>query len=119
MWDRRPHELVDPRFHRQEKLPGRRRDREEGRVEAGEGGLAGEDAEVVQDVIDVPPRGLRGARDQPEQTFVRVRLAEQVDRLLGEELASQIAAVGLGQVIPEAREDDAVQTPILCGRTAA
>ena len=53
--------------------------------------------------------GLRGPRDQVEEPLVGVGLAEQVDRLLGEELARQVAAVGLGQVIPEAREDDAVQ----------
>ena len=64
----------------------------------------------MQDIVDVLPRRLRGARDQPEQTFVRVRLAEQVDGLVGEELASEIAAVGFRQVIAEAREDDAVQS---------
>ena len=52
---------------------------------------------------------LRGPRDQVEEPLVGVGLAEQVDRLLREELARQVAAVGLGQVIPEAREDDAVQ----------
>jgi len=104
---------VDARLDGEQEVPRGRRDREEGRVEAREGGGAGEDAEGVDDVVDLGARSLRGPTDQPEQPLVRVRLAEQVDRLLGEDLASDLAAMLLGQVVPKAREDDAVQTPIL------
>jgi len=110
---------VDPRLHGQQEFPSGRRDREEGWVEPREGRLAGEDAEVVDDLVDAAPRRLGGSRDQPEQALVRVRLAEQVDRLLREDLTSQIAAVGLGQEVPKAREDNAVQAPILCRLIAA
>jgi hypothetical protein len=67
----------------------------------------------VDDVVDLHPRLLGGPADQAQQPLVRVCLAEQVDRLLGKDLTSDFAAVRLGQVVPKAREDDAVQTPIL------
>jgi two-component system, cell cycle sensor histidine kinase and response regulator CckA len=76
----------------------------------------------VHDLVGLLPRPLGGPADQLEQPLVRVGLAEQVDRLPGEDLASDVAAVLLGQVVPKAREDDAVQTPILRrlkGRRAA
>ena len=53
--------------------------------------------------------GFRGTRDQVEQALVGVGLAEQVDRLVREQLPGEVDTVGLGQVVPEAREDDAVQ----------
>jgi hypothetical protein len=106
-------ELVDARLDSEQEVPRGGRDREERRVEAREGGRAGENAEVVDDVVDLRPRLLGGPGDEPEQPLVRVRLAEQVDRLLREDVTSDLAAVLLGQVVPKAREDDAVQTPIL------
>jgi hypothetical protein len=112
--NRRADKLVDARLDGEQEVPGRRRDREEGRVEAREGGGAGEDAEVVDDVVDLAAGPLGGPADQPEQPLVRVRLAEQVDRLVGEDLAGDVAAVLLGQVVPKAREDDAVQRVIVC-----
>jgi hypothetical protein len=104
---------VDARLDGEQEVPRGGRDREEGGVEPGEGDRAGEDAEVVDDVVDLRPRLLGGPGDEPEQPLVRVRLAEQVDRLLGEDVTSDFAAVLLGQVVPKAREDDAVQISIL------
>jgi hypothetical protein len=104
---------VDARLDGEQEVPGRRRDREEGRVEAREGRLAGEDAEGVDDVVDLAAGRLGGPSDQAEQPLVRVCLAEQVDRLVGEDFPSEVTAVLLGQVVPKAREDNAVQAPIL------
>jgi CheY-like chemotaxis protein len=67
----------------------------------------------VDDVVDRGAGGFRSAADQRQQPLVRVRLAEQIDRFLGEDLTSELTAVGLGQVVPKAGEDDAVQAPIL------
>jgi hypothetical protein len=52
---------VDAGLDRQQELPCRRRDREERRIEPREGRLAGEDAEVVDEVID----GLAGRLRSP------------------------------------------------------
>jgi hypothetical protein len=100
---------VDPRLDRQQEVPRRWRQRVEARIEAGERRRAGEDAEVVDDVVYLAARSLRRPSDQPEQALVRVRLAEQVDRLAREELADEVAAVLRGDPVAEAREDDAVQ----------
>ena len=104
---------MDARLDRQQELPGRRGNCEEGRVEPGERRLAGEDAEVVDDIVDRATRCLGSQGDQRQQPLVRVRLAEQVDRLLGEDMTSEVTAVGLGQVVAKAREDDTVQGAIV------
>jgi hypothetical protein len=64
-------------------------------------------------VVDLAAGRLGRPPDQAEEPLVRVGLAEQVDRLVGEDVTGEVAAVRLGQVVPEAREDDAVQAPIL------
>jgi len=97
----------------QQEVPGRGRDREEGGIEAGERRRPREDPERVDEVVDVSARGLGGAADQVEEALVRIRLAEQVDRLGGEDVPGKIAAVLFREVIAEAREDDAVQNPDL------
>jgi hypothetical protein len=100
---------VNSVLHRQQEVPRGRSARVERGIEPRKGGLAGEDAEVVDDLVDGAARGFRGTRDQVEQALVGVGLAEQVDRLVREQLPGEVDTVGLGQVVPEAREDDAVQ----------
>jgi hypothetical protein len=111
--NRRADELVNARLDREQEVPGRGRNREEGRVEAREGRRAREDAEVVDDLIELAAARLGSPSDQAEQPLVRVGLAEQVDRLVGEDLPSEIAAMLLGQVVAKAGEDDPVQGLIL------
>jgi hypothetical protein len=111
----RADQLVNPALDGQQEVPSRERDREERGIEAGERLGAGEDAEGVDDLIDLEAGGLGGAPDQLQQVLVRVRLAEQIDRLAREDLPGEISAVLLREVIAEAREDDAVQGPDLTG----
>jgi hypothetical protein len=104
---------VDPGLHGQQEVPGRRRQREERRVQAGEGRRAGEQAEVVEEVVGVAAGCLRGSSYEREEPFVGVCLAEQVDRLLGEDVARDVGAVPLSEVVAQTGEDDAVQALIL------
>jgi hypothetical protein len=67
----------------------------------------------VHDLVELLAGRFGRAPDQAKEALVRVRLAEQVDRLLGEDLTREIDAVCLGEVVPVAREDDAVQNAIL------
>jgi hypothetical protein len=109
---------VNSVLHREQELARRRGDREVGGIELRERPLAGEDAEVVNDLIEGATRCFGGPCDQVEKPLVGVGLAEQVDRLVREELTGEVDAVGLGQVVAEAREDDAVQDDsILCATT--
>jgi len=107
--DGRADELVDAGLDREQEVSGRRGAREEGGIEARKRDRAREDAEVVDELVDLLVESLGRPRDQPEQALVGVGLAEQVDGLLGEELPCDVRPVGLGQVVPEAGEDDAVQ----------
>ncbi len=67
----------------------------------------------VHDVVDVASGQLRGATDQARQALVRIRLAQQVDGLAGEQSRGRVVAVLGSHVVPEAREDDPVHRPIL------
>jgi hypothetical protein len=104
---------VDPALDGQQELARGGGDREEGRVQPREGRLSGEDAELVQDVLGLASGRLGGPDDQRRQSLVGVGLAEQVERLGRKDGAGDVAAEGLGQVVPQTREDDAVQAPIL------
>jgi hypothetical protein len=70
----------------------------------------------VDEVVDLEAGGRGGAADQLQQPLVRVRLAEQIDRLGREDLPGEISAVLLREKVTEAREDDAVQKPDLTAR---
>jgi hypothetical protein len=75
---------VDAGLDREQEVPGRGGAREEGGVEPSERRRAREDAEVVDEVVDIPVQRLGRVSEQAEQALVGVGLAEQVDRLLGE-----------------------------------
>jgi putative heme degradation protein len=72
----------------------------------------------VDDSVRLPTRSLARALDQREQTLVRVRVAEEIDRFAGEDLVRGLLAVRLGNVVAKTREDEAVDRPSL-SRVAA
>ena len=108
--DRRPHELVDERLHREEERPGAPGDGEEGGVEAGERLLGREDADLMDKLTLRNPCELRRPVDERKQALVLVGLAQEEDGLVGEDLGSDVGAVACGHVVDEAREDDPVHS---------
>jgi hypothetical protein len=94
----------------EEERPSAAGDGEEGRVEAGERLLGCKDADLIDELTLWSPRELRGPFDEREQALVLVRLAQEEDGLVGEDLGSDVGAVACGHVVDEAREDNSVHS---------
>jgi hypothetical protein len=61
---------VDPRLDGQEEVAGRGRGVEEGRVQARERDLSGEDAELEDDLVGLEPGPGRRERNEPAEALV-------------------------------------------------